>query len=100
MNTIIIPSRNGKRNYQVLLDTGIISQPQEFCVTARSWVMALDIVGDYCEKHNLRNLYTTAEKLIPLCAEGQTVDEYAEMQRLTKCGINGVYVFLNQINEI
>lgn len=100
MNTIIIPSRNGKRNYQVLLDTGLPSHPQEFRVIARSAVMALDLVGDYCEKHGLRNLCATYEELIPLCAEGQTVDEYAEMQRLTKCGINGVYVFLNQIKEI
>ena len=100
MDTIIIPSQNGKRNYQVLLGTGLPSHPQEFRVTARSAVMALDLVGDYCEKHGLRNLCATKEELAPLCSEEQTVDEFAEMQGLTKCGINGVYVVANQINEI
>lgn len=100
MDTITIPSRNGKRNYQVLLDTGFPLNPQEFHVTARSAVMALDLVGDYCEKHGLRNLCATSEELAPLCAKGQTVDEFAEMHGLTKCGINGVYVVANQINEL
>lgn len=100
MDTIIISYRNGTRNYQVLVETGIPSQPQEFRVTARSAVMALDIVGDYCEKHGLRNLCATQEELAPLCPEGKTVDEFAEMHGLTKCGINGVYIAENQINEI
>lgn len=100
MDTIIIPSRNGNRNYQVLLDTGLPSHPQEFRVTARSAVMALDLVGDYCEKNGLRNLCATKKELTPLCAEGETIDDFAETRGLTKCGINGVYVFLNQINEI
>lgn len=100
MDTIIISSRNGSKNYQVLLGTGLPSRPQEFHVVARSAVMALDIVGDYCEKNGMRNLFATHQELVPLCAEGQTVDEYAEMQGLTKCGINGVYVVLSQINEI
>lgn len=100
MDTITIPSRNGKRNYQVLIGTGYALHPQEFRVTARSAVMALDIVGDYCEKHGLRNLCATQEELAPLCAEGQTVDAFAEMHGLTKCGINGVYVVANEINEI
>ncbi len=100
MDTITIPSRNGNRNYQVLLGTGLTLHPQEFCVTARSAIMALDLVGDYCEKHGLRNLCATQKELAPLCAENQTVDEFAEMHGLTKCGINGVYVVANQINEI
>lgn len=100
MDTIIIPSKNGKRNYQVLLGTGLHSHHQEFRVVARSAVMALDLVGDYCEKHGLRNLCATKEELAPLCPKGQTVDEFAEMHGLTKCGINGVYVVANQINEL
>jgi hypothetical protein len=100
MNTITIPSRNGGRNYQVLLGVGFFLHPQEFRVVARSAVMALDIVGDYCEKHGLRNLCATKEELAPLCPKGQTVDEFAEMHGLTKCGINGVYVIANQINEL
>lgn len=100
MDTIIIPSRNGKRNYQVLLGVGYPLQPQEFRVTARSAVMALDLVGDYCEKHGLRTLCATQKELVPLCPNDKTVDEFAEMQGLTKCGINGVYVVLNQINEL
>lgn len=100
MNTITIPSRNGKRNYQVLLDTGSALHPQEFNVCARSAVMALDIVGDYCEKNGLRNLCATQEELAKLCVDGQTVEELAEMHGLTKCGVNGVYVVVNGINEI
>lgn len=100
MDTITIPSRNGNRNYQVFLGTGLTLHPQVFCVNARSAIMALDLVGDYCEKHGLRNLCATQKELAPLCADNQTVDEFAEMHGLTKCGINGVYVVANQINEI
>ena len=100
MDTITISSRSGKKTYQVLLGTGYAVRPQEFHVTARSAVMALDIVGDYCEKHELRNLCATYEELAPLCADGQTVDNLAEAQGLTKCGINGVYVVVNQVNEL
>lgn len=100
MQIITIPSRNGKRNYQVILGTGLPQYPQEFHVIARNAVMALDIVGDYCENNGLRNLFATQKELSALCAENQTVDEFAEMQGLTKCGLNGVYVFANQINEI
>lgn len=100
MDTITIPSRNGNRNYQVLLGTGYALNPQEFHVTARSAIMALDLVGDYCEKHGLRNLCATQEELSPLCTDGKSVDEFAEMHGLTKCGFNGVYVVLNQINEL
>ena len=100
MQIITIPSRNGKRNYQVLLDTGSPSHPQEFNVVARSAVMALDIVCNYCEKNGLRNLCATKEELMPLCAENQSVDEFAEVHGLTKCGVNGVYVVVSQINEI
>lgn len=100
MDIITIPSRNGKRNYQVLLGTGIPSQPKEFRVTARSAVMALDLVGDYCEQNGLRNLCATQEELAPLCGEGQTVDKLAEINGMTKCGINGVYVIVHQINEL
>jgi hypothetical protein len=45
-------------------------------------------------------LCATQEELAPLCAENQTVDTLAEMNGLTKCGINGVYVAVKQINEI
>lgn len=100
MDIIVVPSRNGSRNYQVLLGTGLPSHPQEFRVVARSAVMALDLVGDYCEEHGLRNLCATYRELASICAEGQTVDELAEINGLTKCGINGVYVVVNQINEI
>lgn len=100
MDIITIPSRNGNRTYQVLIGTGFALRPQEFHVTARSAVMALDLVGDYCEKHELRTLCATKDELAPLCPKDKTVDEFAEMHGLTKCGINGVYVVVNQINEI
>lgn len=100
MDIITIQSRNGKNNYQVIIGTGYALRPQEFRVTARSAVMALDLVGDYCEKHGLRNLCATQAELAPLCPEGKTVDEFAEMHGLTKCGINGVYVAPHQINEL
>ena len=100
MDTIIIPSRHGRKNYQVLIGAGLHSRHQEFRVAARSAVMALDLVGDYCEQHGLRNLCATKEELAPLCHDGQTVDEFAEVQGLTKCGINGVYVIAEQINEL
>lgn len=100
MNTIIIPSRHGRKNYQVLISTGLYSHNQEFRVVARSAIMALDLVGDYCEQHGLRNLCATKEELAPLCHDGQTVDEYAKAQGLTKCGTNGVYVIARQINEL
>lgn len=100
MDIITLHSRNGKRNYQVLVGTGYAVNPQEFHVTARSAVMALDIVGDYCEQHGLRNLCATQAELAPLCADGQSVDDFAKMHGLTKCGINGVYVVVNQINEL
>ena len=99
MDTIIIPRQSGKRTYQVLLDTGLQSN-QEFRVTARSAVMALDFVADYCEERGMRNFYATKEELVPLCPEDKTVDEFAEMHKLTKCGINGVYIVPHQINEL
>lgn len=100
MNTITIPSKNGKRNYQVLLDTGSALHPQEFNVCARSAVMALDLVGDYCEKNGLRNLCATHQELAKICPKEQTVDAFAETSGLTKCGVNGVYVAVKEINEI
>lgn len=100
MNTITISSRNGKRNYQVLLDTGSALHPQEFNVCARSAVMALDFVGDYCEQNGLRNLCATQQELEKICPQKQTVDEFAEMHGLTKCGVNGVYVVVREIKEI
>ena len=98
MDIIHIPSRNGTNTYQVLVGTGY--RPQEFHVVARSTIMALDIIGNYCEQHGLRNLCATQKELATLCAEGQTVDDFAAMHSLTKCGINDVYIIVNQINKL
>lgn len=100
MDTIIIPFKNGNRKYQVFLGTGVPSHSQEFNVIARSHVMALDMIGDYCEKNKLKHLYITKDELKKHCNEFQTVDEYAYTQGLTKCGVNCLYVFVEKINEI
>lgn len=100
MDVITIPSRNGKRNYRVLIGTGNYSNPQEFHVTSRSAVWALDAVGDYCEKNKLRNLCATMEELIELCPKDKSIDDFAAEHGLTKCGINGVYLVVESVNEI
>lgn len=100
MDVITIPSRNGKRNYRVLIGTGSYSNPQEFHVTSRSAVWALDAVGDYCEKNKLRNLCATMEELIELCPKDKSIDDFAAEHGLTKCGINGVYLVVESVNEI
>jgi hypothetical protein len=100
VDVITIPRKSGDCHYQVLLDRGYDVKPQEFRVTARSSVMALDFVADYCEEYGLRTLFATKEELAPICPEDKTVDEFAKMHGLTKCGINGIYVVPHQINEL
>lgn len=100
MDVITIPSRTGKKDYQVLIGTGNSLNPQEFHVTSRSAIWALDAVGDYCEKNKLHNLCATKEELINLCPECTTIDEFAESHGLTKCGVNGVYLVVEGVNEI
>lgn len=100
MDIITIPSRNGKRTYQVFLGIGYPLQPQEFRVVARNSVMALDIVADYCEEHELKNLCISHERLVAICPKDKTLDEFIKINKLTRCGSNGIYVVVEQINEL
>ncbi len=100
MDIITIPLKNGKKSYRVLIGTGDPLRPQEFHVISRSAVLALDAVGDYCEKNKLRNLCATKEELLHLCPKDKSIDVFAESHGLTKCGINEVYLVVESVDEI
>ena len=99
MNTIQLNAENGDKNYNIFLDTNWI-YPQKFHVCASSQTEALNLVGDYCEENALHNLYSDRNEIAGMCGAGQTVEERAKTLHLTCCGKNGVYVALNEINEL
>ena len=73
----------------------------KFQVCANSESEALDIMADYFEKHEYKNLYyerLTVETMAE-CSEYKTAEALAKAYNLTCCGKNHIYVGVEGIEN-
>ena len=91
---IINTALNGENTYDISL-----SKNATYRVSAFDLGTAIDIVANYVEEHEAKDLYIDAYtlKIMAECSQYQTAEAFADVHKLTKCGTNGIYLEITNV---
>ena len=92
--TIINTTLNGENTYDISL-----SKDATYRVSAFDLGTAIDIVANYVEEHEVKDLYIDGHTLTIMaeCSRYLTAELFAKVHNLTRCGTNGIYLEITSI---
>lgn len=91
---IVNATLNGERIYDITVYENAV-----FRVSAFDLESAIDIMANYIESKGAKNLYFDGYELAVMveCSKYRTVEAFAEVNNLTRCGTNGIYLEITSV---
>lgn len=91
---IINATLKGENTYEVTIGSDAV-----YRVSAFTLEDAFDRIADHLERHGNTNLYRTKDnvEMLANCSKFHDAEEFATVHKLTKCGINEIYIEVTNV---